>query len=64
MKLKNMNVYTKAKVLFKFGSLEIVCAYGNEIQKAIQIVTKLIHVSDVYVHALTHVKALYFIGGL
>ena len=41
-KLQNMNVYIKTKVLFKFGSLEIVC--GNEAQKAIEIATKQIHV--------------------
>ena len=33
MKLKNMNVYTITNVLFKFGSLEIVCACRNDIQK-------------------------------
>ena len=54
-----MNVYIKTKVLLKFGSFEIVCV---EMRPKKQIVTKLIHVKFrcTVVHALTHVKALYF----
>ena len=37
-----MNVYIKTKVFVKFGSLErLICE--NEVQKAIEIATKLIH---------------------
>ena len=48
-----MNVYIKTKVLFKFGRVrETVC--GNEVQKAIQIATKLIHVKVNYVCTCSH----------
>ena len=60
-----MNVYTIANVLFKFGSLEIVCVEMRSKKLFKLSLTKLIHVKFrctymyMYVHALTHVKAPY-----
>ena len=51
--LEHMNVYTKTKVLFTFGSLETLCV---EMRPELPI-----HVNR-YVHTLTYVKAPYFVS--
>ena len=62
MKFSNVHVYIKTKVLFKFGSLEIVCVemWLNKLYKMP------LHTCEVsmYAHAFTHVKAPYFVVGL
>ena len=54
-----MNVYTKTKVLLKFGSFEIVCVEMRP-KKLIKLSLNQ-YMQSLDVHAFTHMKAPYFV---
>ena len=58
-----MNVYTKTKIQFKFGSLEIVCVEmrSKKLFKLSLKLTDTLEFRCIYVHALTHVNASYIV---